>query len=138
MIPEDTDKVSIIVVNWNGERFLKDCLGALSNQSYTNCEIILVDNGSADASVRLSRENFPAVKIVALKENRGFTGECRVEVARGAILRWSITTPAQKTWENLIEPMLRDRTIAYALRNSFSKIPNGEQCGDGLKLQESV
>ena len=47
-MPEDTDKVSIIVVNWNGEKFLKDCLGALSNQSYANCEIIRVDNGSAD------------------------------------------------------------------------------------------
>ena len=60
MIPgEKSIKVSIIVVNWNGERFLKDCLGALSNQSYANCEIILVDNGSADNSVRFTRENFP-------------------------------------------------------------------------------
>jgi GT2 family glycosyltransferase len=74
---EQSDKVSIVVVNWNGERFLKDCLGALSGQSYANCEIILVDNGSADNSVRFTREKFPAVKIVALKENKGFTGGIR-------------------------------------------------------------
>ena len=48
---EESHKVSIIVVNWNGERFLKDCLGAaLSNQSYANSEIIVVDNGSSDGS----------------------------------------------------------------------------------------
>jgi cellulose synthase/poly-beta-1,6-N-acetylglucosamine synthase-like glycosyltransferase len=63
---EKNNKVSIIVVNWNGERFLKDCLRALLSQSYTNCEIILVDNGSFDNSVRFARENFPEVKIVAL------------------------------------------------------------------------
>src|SRR4030095_1001638 len=74
---EQSDKVSIVVVNWNGERFLKDCLGALSGQSYANCEIILVDNGSADNSVRFTRDKFPAVKIVALKENKGFTGGIR-------------------------------------------------------------
>ena len=74
MIPQDSDKVSIIVVNWNGERFLKDCLGALSKQSYANCEIILVDNGSPDNSVRFAREYFPEVKVVALSENTGFTG----------------------------------------------------------------
>jgi GT2 family glycosyltransferase len=75
MIPrEQNHKVTIIVVNWNGEKFLQDCLGALSNQSYADCEIILVDNGSADKSVHFTRENFPAAKIVALEENKGFTG----------------------------------------------------------------
>jgi GT2 family glycosyltransferase len=60
----DDNKVSIIVVNWNGQRFLKDCLSALSNQSHANSEIILVDNGSSDSSVRFVRENFPEVKIL--------------------------------------------------------------------------
>jgi GT2 family glycosyltransferase len=63
---EESHKVSIIVVNWNGERFLKDCLGALLSQSYADCEIILVDNGSSDNSVRFTRDNFPGIKIVAL------------------------------------------------------------------------
>jgi GT2 family glycosyltransferase len=89
MIPEEEkNKVSIIVVNWNGERFLKDCLGALSNQSYTNCEIVLVDNGSSDDSVRFARENFPEVKIVGLSENKGFTGgnAAGLEIAQGTYI----------------------------------------------------
>ena len=75
MIPEEkNNKVSIIVVNWNGVRFLKNCLGALFGQTYANYEIILVDNGSSDNSVCFTRENFPEAKIVSLSENKGFTG----------------------------------------------------------------
>ena len=82
---ENNNKVSIIVVNWNGEWFLRDCLDALSGQSYRNCEIILVDNGSSDNSVRFAKENFPEVKIVALRENKGFTGgnAAGLKVAKG-------------------------------------------------------
>ena len=109
----DHQKVSIIVVNWNGERFLKDCLGALSKQSYADCEIILVDNGSSDNSVCFTREQFPAVKVVALKENKGFTGgnAAGLEVAHGAFLALvnNDARPDQTWLENLIQPMLRDR-----------------------------
>jgi GT2 family glycosyltransferase len=85
---ENNSKVSIIVVNWNGERFLKDCLGALSGQSYRNCEIILVDNGSSDNSGRFAKENFPEIKIVALRENKGFTGGNAAgwDIAQGAFI----------------------------------------------------
>jgi GT2 family glycosyltransferase len=112
---ENNNKVSIIVVNWNGERFLKDCLGALTGQTYLNCEIILVDNGSGDASVYLTRESFPEVKIVALSENKGFTGgnAAGLEIAQGAYIALvNNDARPEKTWlENLIQPMLRDRTI---------------------------
>ena len=138
MIPgEESSKVSIIIVNWNGERFLKDCLGALSNQSYANSEIIVVDNGSSDNSVRFTRENFPAVKIVALKENKGFTGGnvAGLEVAQGAYIALvNNDARAEKTWlENLIEPMLLDRTIGIcSSKLIFENIQTVNSAGDGL------
>src|SRR5678815_2706289 len=101
IVGEENNKVSIIVVNWNGERFLRDCLGALSNQSYANCEIILVDNGSSDNSVCFTRENFPAVKVVTLKENKGFTGgnAAGLEIAQGAYIALvNNDARAEKTW----------------------------------------
>ena len=63
--------VSVIIVNWNGKRFLKDCLGSLSSISYRNIEIILVDNASTDSSVEYVRRNFPSVVIVRNKTNVG-------------------------------------------------------------------
>lgn len=64
--------VSIIVVNWNGRHHLQLCLSSLIAQTYPNFEIILVDNGSTDGSQALVREQFPDVRLIALRENVGF------------------------------------------------------------------
>ena len=134
---EKNSKVSIIVVNWNGERFLKDCLGALSGQSYGNREIILVDNGSSDSSVRFVRENFPEVKVIALGENTGFTGGNAIglEVAQGAYIALvNNDARADKVWlENLIQPMLRDRTVGIcASKLIFENAQAANSAGHGL------
>jgi GT2 family glycosyltransferase len=111
----DNHKVSLIVVNWNDERFLKDCLGALCDQSYGNREIILVDNGSSDNSVRFARESFPEVKVIALRENKGFTGGNAVglEIAQGAYIALvNNDARVDKAWlESLLKTMLQDRSI---------------------------
>ncbi len=64
--------VSIIIVNYNGEDLLKSCLDSIYGNSYPNFEVILVDNGSEDGSVRLVREHYPGAKILELEKNLGF------------------------------------------------------------------
>jgi len=49
-------------------------LGLLEKQTLENVKILLVDNGSSDGSVAYVREHFPEVKVIALRENRGFAG----------------------------------------------------------------
>lgn len=66
--------VSVVIPNWNGKRFLKDCLESLLKQDYPNLEVIISDNGSTDDSVVYIRENFPSVRIVENKKNLGFGG----------------------------------------------------------------
>lgn len=65
--------VSIIIVNWNGVRWLKMCLPSLSRQTYKPVEIILVDNASNDDSVGWTSRHYPQVKILKNKENLGFS-----------------------------------------------------------------
>ncbi|WP_243370792.1 glycosyltransferase family 2 protein [Geotalea sp. SG265] len=64
--------VSVIILNWNGRKFLKECLDSLLLQSYAHFEVVLVDNGSSDGSPEYVRSNYPAVKVVALPQNVGF------------------------------------------------------------------
>ena len=64
----------MIVINWNGAPHLPPCLDALAAQTYPQVEVIVADNASTDGSQALVRERYPAVKLVALPENRGFTG----------------------------------------------------------------
>ena len=69
---QDKIDTTIVIVNWNGQHLLGDCLQSLEKQTYQNFKIILVDNGSTDDSVSHTRENFPKVKIIELTENTGF------------------------------------------------------------------
>src|SRR5262245_50398579 len=68
--------VSILIVNYNGKRYLDDCLTAVERQSYPRdrWEVILVDNGSTDGSVEHLRANYPWVRVVAAGHNLGFAG----------------------------------------------------------------
>lgn len=73
--------VSIVIPNWNGKHFLADCLDSLLKQTYTNIEIIVVDNGSKDGSVEFLKENYEIVKVPQFEVNTGFS----VAVNRGIV-----------------------------------------------------
>lgn len=66
--------ISAIIVNFNGRRFIGDCLTSLQHQSYPVGEIIVVDNASEDDSADFIKEIFPDVVFVPLTENIGFAG----------------------------------------------------------------
>lgn len=64
--------VSIIIVNYNGYKHLKECFDTLDNLIYNNKEIIFVDNGSIDNSVDFIKEHYKNVKIIKLEKNYGY------------------------------------------------------------------
>lgn len=64
--------ISIIIVNWNGKKWLQRCFSSLKRQTYKRFEVVFVDNGSSDESVAFARKLFPKVKIVQNKSNHGF------------------------------------------------------------------
>lgn len=66
-------KVSIITVNFNGLRFLKDFLESIKNLNYKNIELIFVDNASTDGSVEYLRRNWPEIKVMDNEKNFGFS-----------------------------------------------------------------
>ncbi len=71
-----TPDISIIIVSWNVRALLLDCLAALPEAvgEAFSFEVIVVDNASEDGTVDAVRAQFPAVRIIANSENRGFTG----------------------------------------------------------------
>jgi GT2 family glycosyltransferase len=130
-------KVSIIVVNWNGSAMLLECLESLCTQSHSDREIILVDNGSTDSSVQLTRQNFPSVKIVELAANMGFTGgnAAGFNHADGEFIALANNdTVLKQSWlENLVRPMLEDQTVGIcASKVVFRNGRSINSAGDGL------
>ena len=67
--------VSVIVINWNGMKFLDACLASLEKQTWESREFILVDNGSTDGSREYMRkwtERVPNARMIPLSKNTGF------------------------------------------------------------------
>jgi len=64
--------VSIVIPNWNGKKYLKDCITSLRNQTHNNLEIIVVDNASEDGSIEYLQTNFPDTKVIKHSSNLGF------------------------------------------------------------------
>ncbi|MFH1856948.1 MAG: glycosyltransferase family 2 protein [Candidatus Omnitrophota bacterium] len=64
--------ISIVIANYNGAHFLRDCLDSIKAQSYKDVEIILIDNGSRDNSVELLEKEYSNVRLIKNEENLGF------------------------------------------------------------------
>jgi len=64
-------RLSVVVVNWNGAEYLCDCLASVRADP-TERELIVVDNGSSDASASLVAARFPEALWIPLGENFGF------------------------------------------------------------------
>ncbi len=71
-IKKKLPKISIIVLNYNGKKYLKNCFESLKKTDYPNFEVIMVDNNSDDGSIEYVRKKFPWVRILKSPENKGW------------------------------------------------------------------
>jgi len=81
--------LSIIIPNWNGKKFLVECIDSLKAQTYQNFETILVDNGSTDGSAEFIEERYGGwIRIIRNKKNLGFAGgnNVGIRVAKGGYI----------------------------------------------------
>lgn len=80
--------VSVVIPNFNGSAWLPGCLDALAAQTYGDFEIILVDNGSTDDSLRLVAERYPQVRVLGFGANVGFAAACNtgIRAANGEMI----------------------------------------------------
>jgi len=66
-------RVSVVIPNWNGAHHLPECFEALAAQSRRDFEVIVVDNGSSDASLGWLRQNAPEARLIERADNGGFS-----------------------------------------------------------------
>jgi len=115
---------SIIILNFNGKKFLKDCFKSLRNQTYQNFEIILIDNGSTDDSVEFIKKKFPEIKIILNKENLGFAyaNNQGFKIAKGKyFITLNNDTKTDEKWlENLILVAENDNKIGMVASKILS------------------
>lgn len=112
------EPVTIIILNFNGKQFLKDCLSSVLAQSYKNFEIILFDNNSTDGSIEFVKGEFSDTRINIIKSetNWGFAGgnnEALKYCKNDLIVLLNNDTIVKELWlENLVSTMKESNTIA--------------------------
>ena len=112
--------ISIIVLNWNGENFIKQCLESLMNQTYSHSdyEIIVVDNSSTDKSIDIIKNEFPSVKLIINKKNYGFAkgNNIGIKFAKGEIISLiNNDVIVSKKWlEKLVSGFLEESDASLA------------------------
>jgi len=122
---------SIIIVNWNAKVFLKGCLESILSQSFTDYEIILVDNASSDDSVDFVKDNFPQVKIIQNNKNIGFAEGNNIGIKNShgeIIVLFNPDAVADKNWlSKLVDVLQSSKKIAavtgkmYYLGDQYGK-----------------
>lgn len=84
MQPNSSPLVIVVVLGWNSEKDLPECLTSLANQDYANYGLIYVDNDSIDHSVRFIQQHYPQVRVIENKANLFFAAGNNVGI-RAAI-----------------------------------------------------
>ncbi len=83
--PGVTRTISIVLLNWNGKRFLKDCIDSIQCQSYPNVELIIIDNCSTDGSQEVLQREYHQYPLLLNEKNLGYCGGANLGIrkARG-------------------------------------------------------
>jgi GT2 family glycosyltransferase len=99
---EKHPNVSIIIVNWNRQKDVIECLESLRRLDYPNCHVIVVDNASTDGSQQSIKKAFPEVVLINNEINLGYTGGNNVGI------RYALQHNAEYVWllnnDTIVEP----------------------------------
>lgn len=101
------DLVSIIIPNYNNERFIKECIESVINQTYQNIEIIVVDDESTDGSIRIINELQKEYNILLFQQKHSNAAIARnygIKNAKGKFLLFLDSDDV--LYENAIEVLV--------------------------------
>jgi len=113
------DLVSIIIPIYNSEQFLKESLESVINQTYTNIEIICVDDGSNDGSLDILQNYSDKISIIS-KSNEGLASSLNIAIKKmkGKWFKW--LSPDDILYPNCVDILvqeakkLKENTILYS------------------------
>lgn len=65
-------KATVVIPNYNGIKYIRDCMNSLRSQNGEFFHILVIDNASNDGSLEILQQEFPEARVIALEENTGF------------------------------------------------------------------
>ncbi len=112
----NSPQAAIVILNWNGQKFLEKFLPSVRASSYDNFKIIVADNGSSDNSVLFLETKYPDIELILLPENYGFAKGYNLALEKTEADYYIILNSDVEVEPDWIEPMVKllesDKTIA--------------------------
>jgi GT2 family glycosyltransferase len=99
-------KVAVVILNWNGKKYLHDFLPSVMASTYPNMEVVVGDNASSDGSVQFLQENYPNITILQNDQNYGFTGGYNRILSRVEADYYVLLNSDIEVVPNWIEPVI--------------------------------
>jgi len=108
-------RVSIILLTYNNNKDLAECIPSIFNQTYKDFELMIIDNGSTDGTIEFIKTNYPEIKLIETNSNLGYAGGNNIGFrhAKGDyIVVINPDTFVDPNWlVNLIKPLEEDPHI---------------------------
>lgn len=67
-----SSNIAIVILNWNGRKYLEQFLPSVLSSVNSNTSIIVADNGSTDDSISFLETKYPDIRIIRFTQNHGF------------------------------------------------------------------
>ena len=99
--------VAIVILNWNGRKYLEQFLPSVVATSYGNLRIIVADNASTDESVLFLQEQYPNVEIILNNQNYGFAKGYNVALQLIHADYYMLLNSDVEVEPNWIDPMVK-------------------------------
>jgi GT2 family glycosyltransferase len=99
-------KLAIVILNWNGQKFLEQFLPALIRFSPEYAEIIIADNASTDNSIQFLKTHFPSLRIIQNSENGGFSKGYNDALQQIDAEYYCLLNSDVEVTENWVEPII--------------------------------
>ena len=64
--------ISTIIITWNSQEFIKECLDSIFSQKGVSFEVLVVDNNSSDKTCKIIKKDFPQVNLICNQKNLGY------------------------------------------------------------------
>lgn len=129
-------QISIILLNFNGKKYLKRCLDSIENQTFKNFEVIIIDNGSTDNSKNEIWKKYSHYQIIDNPTNLGFAkaNNAGVALARGEYLFFlNIDTHLKKDCLEKLMAAAKEEEIFNPCQMSYDE-KEFISCGVGLDI----
>ena len=103
---EQLPSVAIVILNWNGRKFLEKFLPSVTASVYPNKKIIVADNASTDDSVSFLKKSYPSIEILQNSRNEGFAGGYNTALKQITADYYILLNSDVEVTENWIGPVI--------------------------------